>query len=340
MIFKDRQNHRYLLLLTAACIGQMVAAAQMPLLAPLPGTGKLIKAENLTQFSFVAAGDNRPAHAKCLQPAIAKEIFSAVPTLNPRPAFVLWGGDTIYGKQPEKPKRIHRQYKEFLTIAATASTPIFNAPGNHEMDDRNNVPSKEMRALYEKNMGSTFGAFTYGNSRFIALNSENEPPSESPATSPANPKKKGKSELPGYVTKKQLVLLQQDLDGHRDAAHIFIFLHHPVKPANSADGLAPDNAAALERMFRRYSNISYVISGHEHMYYNAAGGRNEVIPPPKRSDPFQPPYYLVSGGAGAPLKSLPGGFYHYLVFKVDGANIDVNLVRVDSHQTEERCDAQ
>jgi hypothetical protein len=80
-----------------------------------------------------------------------------------------------------------------------------------------------------------------------------------------------------------------------------------------------------------------VISGHEHMYYNAEGAADQVAPPPSRSDPSQPPYYLVSGGVGAPLKNLPGGFYHYLLFKVDGNSISPALVKVESSSTDDNC---
>jgi hypothetical protein len=44
--------------------------------------------------------------------------------------------------------------------------------------------------------------------------------------------------------------------------------------------------------------------------------------------PGGPPFYLVSGGGGAPLKDLAGGFYHYLVFTVGGASVKVELVKI------------
>lgn len=324
-------------LLLISCLCGITASGQMPELAPLPGTGHGFGSSNPDRFSFVVAGDNRPAHAKCPQPPIPGKIFSAASKMNPPPAFVLWTGDTIFGKQPDKPKRIEKEYDEFLAIAKTANTPVFNAPGNHEMDDGNDVPSKVMKALYKKYMGSTYGAFTYGNSRFIALDSENELPSGSTSTAQGVGGKKGKSGAPGYITTKQLTLLQQDLEANKDKAHVFLFLHHPVKPAKPADGLAQESVKALENLFENYQNISYVISGHEHMYYNAQGNADQVIPPPSRSDPSQPPYYLVSGGAGAPLKSLPGGFYHYLVFNVDGNNVSPSLVKVESNLTDQDC---
>jgi hypothetical protein len=149
--------------------------AQMPALAPLPGTGSLSQPANPAQFTFVLAGDNRPAHSGDPQSAVPGNIFCAVQRMNPPAAFVLWTGDTISGKDPQHPKRMHDQYKEFLGIATRAGVPVFNAPGNHEMDDSKETPSKTMKDLYRKYMAGTYGAFSYGNTRFIALDSENEP---------------------------------------------------------------------------------------------------------------------------------------------------------------------
>jgi len=42
----------------------------------------------------------------------------------------MWTGDTIYGKNPDDAKLLHKEYKEFLDIAKTAGVPVFNAPGN------------------------------------------------------------------------------------------------------------------------------------------------------------------------------------------------------------------
>jgi 3',5'-cyclic AMP phosphodiesterase CpdA len=310
------------------CSAGIAADDKMPALKPLPGTGDLASASDSDHFTFVVAGDNRPAHSGDPQPPIAGAIFAAVKKLGP--AFVLWTGDTISGKAPTHPKRIKKQYKEFLDIAKTAKTPVFNAPGNHEMDDGNNVPNADMLALYTEHMGLPYGAFSYGNSRFIALNSEEEPPTTANAALAAaqsKPAKPDKSEAPGYIDADQLAALKKDLDDNKDKAHVFIFMHHPVKPAKAKDGLDPVSVQALEDLFKNYSNVSYVFSGHEHMYYNPQS-KSGIGKPPGRTDPSQPPDYLVSGGAGAPLKKLPGGFYHYLVFTVDKGKVSVQLIKV------------
>ncbi|HET6844373.1 MAG TPA: metallophosphoesterase [Candidatus Angelobacter sp.] len=301
-----------------------VVRGQMPMLSPLPKTGQLAKPADPAKFSFILAGDNRPAHKSCAQPPTPGKIFAAVQQM--KPDFVIWSGDTIFGKQPDKPKRIHEQYKEFLEIARTGGVPVFNAPGNHELDDENNIPSDVMKKLYIEDMGATYGAFSYGNSRFIALNGEHEPAEGAPSAEVA-----GKHEAPGAITAKELAELKADLDANKDKAHIFLFLHHPVMPYGPEAGLDPASVKALQDLFAGYKNISYVVSGHEHMYYNPQGSRDQITPPPSRKDPSQPPYYLVSGGAGAPLKkNTPGSFFHYLVFKVDGDEITPTLVKVDS----------
>jgi len=65
------------------------------------------------------------------------------------------------------------------------------------------------------------------------------------------------------------------------------------------------------------------------MYFNPQGDAKKFTDPPSRTDPSQPPFYLISGGGGAPLKKdTPGSFYHYLIFKVNGARITPALVKV------------
>jgi hypothetical protein len=316
----------------------VAAFGQMPALSPLPKTGKLSQPADNTKFVFVLAGDNRPAHNNCKQPPTPGKIFTAVKGLSPAAAFVLWTGDTISGKDPDD-KKIRDEYKEFLDIAKTAGMPVFNAPGNHEMDDQNNDPSDTMKKLYKKYMGEIYGAFTYGNSRFIALDSEHEPKSKNASAADAKTKKKksakkDKSEAPGSITQTQLKLLKEDLDANTGSAHVFIFMHHPVVPYEAVDGLDAASVTALQNLFAKYKNVSYVVSGHEHMYYNSQGDKTKLVDPPARTDPTnpaQPPFYLVSGGGGAPLKKkTPGSFFHYMIFSVDGSTVTPTLVKIES----------
>ncbi len=121
----------------------------------------------------------------------------------------------------------------------------------------------------------------------------------------------------------------KDLELNKNLAHILIFMHHPVEAENCKDALAEESVQALQQTFTNFSNVSYVISGHEHLYYNPQSkSMDGTDKPPSRTDPSQPPYYLVTGGAGAPLKSTPGGFYNYLVFTVNGAKISAEMIKL------------
>jgi hypothetical protein len=298
------------------------ALAQMPELSPLPQTGKLKTPSDPDKFKFVVAGDNRPAKEKDPQPKTPGLIFAAAKKLNP--AFVFWTGDTISGKQTCDDKTpcdkavAKKQYDGFLSLAAEAQAPVFNAPGNHEMDNAQNVPDSQMQGFYTKYMAGLYGAFNYGNSRFIALNTDEV--AAQGVTQPAN----------GYVSSAIINQLEQDLKMNQDKKHIFIFMHRPVKAEKKADALSEPSASNLKALFKKYrSVVAYVIAGHEHLYYNAQS--KNTAPPPNLRKATKTPLYLVSGGAGAPFKRScpPGSFHHYLVFAVNGKKVNVKLVPVN-----------
>jgi hypothetical protein len=240
-------------------------------------------------------------------------------------------------------KTLEAQYKEFFRHAAKAGVPMFNSPGNHEMDLVDNskeedveTPDPEMQALYLKMMkypkdAPPYGAFNYGNSRFIAVDTEEVPPVTAVRSEGKVVAKKLKLD-PGFVSMQQIELLTADLEANKDKDHIFIFMHHPIKPAKNGSQLNKENADELEALFKKYKNVSYVIAAHEHLYFNASG---DSLKPSSKTSKSGDPIYLVSGGAGAPLDSCPedaettcSKSFHYLVFKVNGKNVDVKLVIV------------
>jgi len=317
------------------------AYGQMPALSSLPGTGTLDSNAKSDCFVFVVAGDNRPAKKKDPPTATTGQIFTAAQKANPslaackdaKPVFVFWTGDSIYGKDPGSESTVKSEYEAFLAVAAQAGVSVFNAPGNHEMDDENDVPNAQMQAFYPKYMSELYGAFNYGNSRFIALNTEEIAPQGTKKSARAITES-GTTLDPGYVSQKQRDLLDADLEANQDKAHIFVFMHHPIKPYKADDGLDSASAQALVAIFKKYKNVSYVIAGHEHMYFNPQS-KHGWGDPPNRTDPSKdPPYYLVSGGAGAPLKGITkkhppkGSYFHYLVFEVNGDKIKTVLVQL------------
>lgn len=320
----------------------------LPTLSPVPKTGQLTDDPASTHFTFIAAGDNRPAGPNDPQPQTLAQILQD--TKRFQPAFMIWSGDTIagfriLGKRVNVAK-LTAQYEEFFGIAARAGVPIFNSPGNHEMDslDKSDngtfeTPDADMQKLYLQVMqypanAPAYGAFNYGNSRFIAVDTE-EVPSILTLRSPGKTVANNLQLDPGYVTPTQMKLLASDLEANKQKAHIFVFMHHPIKPARKGSQLNKQNADELEALFARYPNVSFVIAAHEHLYYNASG--NSLNPASRKNPTTGGPGYLVSGGAGAPLDSCPNpsskncsATHHYLVFEVNGNTVDVKVVTVSA----------
>jgi hypothetical protein len=316
----------------------------LPPLPQVPPSPPLQNQPNATHFWFIAAGDNRPDKG-FPQPSTPGQIFKGAQKF--KPAFFLWCGDTIYGHTSDE-KTLHDQYQGFFSIVP-AKIPVFNAPGNHEMDtvqkvgnDYVETPNAGLQAAYLKYMkfppnAPTYGAFDYGNSRFIAVDTEEVAGANSIRSPGKVVSNAGRTMTldPGSVSKAQMDLLTQDLDANKTKAHIFVFMHHPIMPARSESGLNQADAAALQALFNKYPNVSYVIAAHEHLYFNATG---TTLKPADRQDPSSGgPSYLVSGGAGAKLDSCPGSagancgsFNHYLVFEVDGDTVKVQVVPVSS----------
>ena len=311
-------------------------ATGFPLLPPVPHTGQLQNQPGATKFCFIAAGDNRPAEETLPQPEVLTQIFNDAQRF--KPAFFLWCGDIVYGHEDHR-KKLEKQYKEFFGIAALAKVPVFNSPGNHEMDtmtktstEKIETPDKKLQDYYLEFMkfpakAPPYGAFDYGNSRFIAVDTEEVGgPSPTPTSTPASGKKLKLD--PGFVSSKQIKHLTEDLDANKAKAHIFVFMHHPIMPAKSSSGLDPAIASQLHALFANYPNVSYVIAAHEHLYFNATGtGLTDPAP--------SGPSYVISGGAGAPLDKCPDSATancvsanHYLVFRVDGDAVSLKVDQI------------
>ncbi len=303
----------------AQCNPEQSVTNGLPLLTAMNGTGKLEPCNN-NHFTFAVFGDSQGGEKAR---AIISGIFTALHDhRTKRPAFAFCLGDIVKGKDPQDPaKHIKQKFADYLKLAKTARIPVFNAPGNHEMDDKDDIPSKRMHAIYEAMVAPSYGAFNYGNSRFIGLNTENIPP---------------KGTLPppdnmefSYMSDAQLNQLGNDLNANRDKTHIFIMMHYPMKPQRAQDSLNPASLKKLNKIIEKYNNISYILASHEHLYYNPQDPDNITSVAPFKSG--EPTRYLISGGAGASIYTPEekGGFHHYLIFEVDGDNINVKINRVD-----------
>ena len=292
----------------------------LPQLKPVSGTGPLVPSKE-NQFTFAVFGDSQGQPGSTTIKKIFQEIHDSQ---TDRPAFAFSLGDIVKGKDPQNPTTtLKKNFTAYLHLAKTAGVPVFNAPGNHEMDDGQDVPSVRMHKLYEEIVAPLYGAFDYGNSRFIALNTEDVPPE---GTHPPSPPLEF-----SYLGQMQLDQLDKDLKANEDKTHIFIMMHYPIKPRRPNDTLNPESLKKLTQIIGKYDNISYVLASHEHLYYNPQDPQNVTeVTPFKAGDTTR---YLISGGAGAWLDTREDtkelAFYHYLMFEVDGEHVYVKINRVD-----------
>ena len=310
-------------LLVAAVAG----AQQLPPLTHLnTGAPALGSGSGLTQFTFYVAGDNRPDSGSDLSEGF-KALVKKMKNASPAPAFVLWGGDTIKGKDPDKAKK---QSTLVLEKLGKLNVPVINVPGNHELNVKGPSdachdapdPTGKLLEKYVKHMGPAYGLFRYGNSAFIGINTDD---SLGSVAAPAC--------YNGFVNATQLAQLQAALTALQNDAtvqNIFLFMHRPLHDDNShqigpAQGDQNTPYAAQLNAFITAVNaltstkVSYVFASHDHRYYAAPSGAPGT------------PAFVISGGAGAPLSGCPkkgraGAYYHWLQVGVNGSAVTVTVV--------------
>jgi calcineurin-like phosphoesterase family protein len=331
---------------TLLCSLLLAAAQTMPQLLPAPaGSPAIDPNPTATSFTFVVAGDNRPAKSTCAQPPQLAAVVSGIAAL--KPAFALWDGDIVYGKNASAAAS---EYPAFFAAIAKAGAPVFVAPGNHELSLKGTIdcpvpgkkkkekpidepdPSGQLAAAWLKYAGAAYGMFRYGNSAFIAVNTDDSLNGE------YNP---GDCGYNGYVGNAQLAALTAALNAlQADAkvAHIFVFMHRPLNGSKSKDDIGPVSVPQIAKLYSlltgtTITKLSFVFASHQHLFYfYDPTGKVGQKGPFKRTDPSKKgPDFIVTGGAGAPLSS--GGYFHYLTVKVDGDKVKVTIVPITDTST-------
>jgi len=236
-------------------------------------------------FYFVAMGDNRPAGAGLPPDKTFRDLIEEVATIGP--SFVISSGDLLYGNEESV-----AQYKQEIAwmkpVLSKLPCPFFNAPGNHEI---NNKP--EFLKAYQDAYGACYGSFDFGDLRFVAVCTEF--PSDAPS-----------------VFEPQLSWVKKTLSSKRPAV---VFQHHPIFPRKSNEEKAGSSIANAAEMHEVYQagNVKLVVEGHDHVY------------DAQEHDGID---YRIAGGAGAPLDGVAadGGFYHFVLVHVKGTDIEATLI--------------
>jgi len=281
-------------LLAVGAVGS-IAAEFRPLPTPM---STLTAPADPTHFSFVVTGDNRSTGHGYPMPLCFTQICTEIGYVHPQ--FVLWTGDVIEG-YGDTAAEANAEYDVFLKGVALTGVPVFNAPGNHEfsLDAANLLP------VYKKRMGDLYGSFDYGNSHFVALNT--------------NAINADGSVTAGSLDADQWTWLENDLKS-TTATNVFVYMHHypfgpadPDTPTVTSGWKSDAERDRFHAMMVQYK-VRAVFAGHNHIYWHQAKDGVD---------------YYISGGAGAPLDAAPdqGGFLHYMVVHVDGDKISADILQ-------------
>ena len=237
-----------------------------------------------SEFSFVVMGDGRPTLANMPFPRVAMDMMREIALL--RPAFVLYTGDSIWGYGDSRQEMLN-ELDRFRALADSTGVPLYNAPGNHEMQS----DPTAVEILKEKGH-DLYGSFDVGRYYFIALNTD-------------------EVNLEGRVTGDQLEWLRSDLERSRDADGIFIFMHRPLFSWFQGD-FNPDDSEVLQALFAE-APVRAVFAAHDHFYHEEghAGVR----------------YLTVGGGGGPLYaQPQGGGFAHYVLVTIGPGGVDYNVI--------------
>ena len=254
-------------------------------------------------FSFIVFGDSRSnasSHRRVVE-RIRREV----------PDFLLGTGDMVNEGASDF------DWQQFFDIEREilSENVLYPSLGNHDRQGRGRTADnyRQLFSLPENSPNpERYYAFTYGNSRFLILDSNSY----------------------SFALTDQTAWIEQQLQAarlDRSIEHIFVSMHHPPFSI-SLHGGQSELREAWTPLFAKYQ-VAAVFSGHDHVYSRAQ--RDGVR-------------YFVSGGGGAPLYPRRANskaidievtkFFertnHYLRVHVIGKSIETTAVRADGSLVE------
>ena len=112
-------------------------------------------------------------------PALEKFVLQ-VNNMRPRPAFVVNGGDTVWGnlQVPTPPDELRPEWQRYQRIISSLSVPIYSVVGNHDTahSDRSRGVPGWGKELFEEYCGPRFQSFDWQGWRVITLDQWAWPP--------------------------------------------------------------------------------------------------------------------------------------------------------------------
>jgi Icc protein len=182
--------------------------------------------------------------------ASLQQVIDAVNTLEPRPAFAVFGGDLASPDLLEHhrvwgPEAYEASYRLLQELIRALPCPIYMLIGNHDN-----------RIAFHRIFGHAvstpdaphYYSFDYQGYHFVTLDSQQ----------PGAPG--------GCLDSLQLTWLRQDLDASRGQPTL-VFVHHHPWPLGLAwiDAMLLHNGEELLRLLQTYPEVRWVICGHVHI---------------------------------------------------------------------------
>ena len=162
--------------------------------------------------------------------------IAEINAMRPVPKFVVITGDIAEHAGEEG------SYRLFKSMAAQFRMPLYLALGNH---DRRSVFRREVLHEDAPHEGAFHYSFDYGGRHFVVLDSS-QPGSAH-----------------GFIDRKQLDWLEQDLKLHKQQL-TFIFLHHHSILIGAADCCPLQNAGEFLGLISNFPNVIVIANGHTH----------------------------------------------------------------------------
>ncbi len=313
---------------------------------------------DVTRFSFLVYGDTRGRRDgaaiqyehSLIVDSMLRTITRLKPTLFPV-QFVLQSGDAVVNGTD--PKQWNVSFVDLINRLTTeGDVSYFLAPGNHDVTAAGSITSTNRHRGLTNYLAAVSNlipangslrrldgypsyAFGFGNAFFLALDSN----------------------LAWDRTQLEWAENQlKSIDRNR-YRHLFGFFHHPPFSSGPHGGANVENAARGLRerympLFRKY-HFRGLFAGHEHLFEHWVERYTDSLGQRRRMD------LLVTGGGGAPLYGYHGEPdtgayltsnkaekvslehlvrpgpdrgdtpYHYLIVRVDGDQIDLEVIGVD-----------
>lgn len=278
-----------------------VCALMLALGLTVPSDAEPIIARSLAQlaksppaspdaFDFIVTGDTHSNRQLVYQTDLFKQMIQEWNLL--QPALAMEVGDLVIGGSADN---VPQQWDLFEKTIAACRVPYFSAPGNHDISDALS------ERLWQERMGPTYYAFSYGNTRFLVLDSE-------------------EVDALDQISEKQFAWLKHEIETAR-ATNILLFLHQPYFTSYEDPGKTDEAMAGrwkrMAELFRGHP-VRAVFAGHEHGYRDF-GVRDGVH------------YVICAGGARFGGGGVPEGrFNHYLWVRVRGDQVNWAVMRPGS----------